>query len=74
MKIDTKYPEEIMCCLRQCRNLDASDTSQDDLINEYSPDKAFSDVCIWNGLLGAYDLYIKEWVKDIYGVELGSEE
>ncbi|HHT7008396.1 TPA: hypothetical protein ACTZ3A_000935 [Bacillus cereus] len=24
----------------------------------------------WNGLLGGYDVTIKDWIKDIYGLDL----
>lgn len=72
--LSRKYPENIMVCLRQSRGLNEYDTSEDDIIFEYSPDEAFSAICIWNGLLAGYDVTIKGWIKDIYGVTLSANE
>ncbi len=69
MDMNNKFPENIMRILRKRRGLDGNDTSNDNLINTYSRSDAFAEVCTWNGL-GYYDLTIKEWIKDIYGVEL----
>lgn len=32
--------------------------------------RVFSEVLIWNGLLGGWDSQIKDWVKDIYKIDL----
>ena len=64
-----KYPEHIMEILRQRLGLDEDDTSRDDEINIYTPSEAFEEVCNWEGLLGYADT-IKEWIEDIYGIDL----
>ena len=64
-----KYPEYIMGYLRQRAGLDEFDTSKDIILSEMQPSEVFSDVCIWNGLIN-YDYTIKEWIKDIYKVNI----
>lgn len=66
----SKYPEHIMRYLRQVRGFDEFDTSIDKEINKCTPNEAFSDICVWNGLLGGYDAIIKDWIKDIYNIDL----
>lgn len=66
---ENKYPEYIMQDLRQRRGLEPDDTSEDKDINTLSPNEAFYEVCQWDGLLG-YDSTIKNWIKDIYKVDL----
>jgi len=65
-----KYPEYILKKLRQRIDLDEDDTSQDEELDNLAPNKVFSEVLKWDGLLGNYDAYIKSWIKDIYGVDL----
>ena len=64
-----KYPEYIMCYVRQSLGLQADDTSEDDTINAMSGTEIFSRVCDWNGLLGYGDT-IRVWIKDIFGKDL----
>jgi hypothetical protein len=66
---ETKYPEYIVKKLRKRLGLDENDTSQDSYIEDYSKSEAFSEVLNWDGLIG-WDYSIKEYVKDIYGVDL----
>ena len=66
---ETKYPEYIVKKLRKRRGLDENDTCEDNFINEYSQSEVFSEVLTWDGLIG-WDYYIKEYVKDIYGLDL----
>ena len=65
-----KYPEYIMYALRQRKGLDKYDTSKDDNFNKYPSNEVLSEVCIWEGLLGGYDSTIKNWINDIYGIDL----
>jgi hypothetical protein len=67
-----KYSEDIMTQLRQRRGLEKYDISEDEEINNMSKDKVFSDLFGWNGL-GSWDYTIKNWIKEVYGVELDSE-
>lgn len=66
------YSESIMKSLRQRQGLDAMDTSADQELITKSKNEVFSEVCIWDGLLGGYDSVIKSWIKDIYGVDLNA--
>lgn len=68
-----RYPEYMMCQLRQRLGLeDKYDTQYDEEINNMSSDKVFEHLLNWNGLVG-WDYKIKDWVKMIYGVELNNE-
>ena len=64
-----KYPEYIMCYVRQRLGLQPNDTSEDDAINAMSKSEIFSHVCDWNGLLGYGDT-IRTWIKDIFRKDL----
>ena len=64
-----KYPDYIMCYVRQSLNLQPDDTSEDDAINAMDKSEVFSRVCDWNGLLGYGDT-IRVWIKDIFGKDL----
>ena len=64
-----KYPDYIMRTLRQRRGLDEYDNSKDSYISEMSPERAFSEMCEWNGFIG-WSGTIKGWIKDTYGIEL----
>lgn len=64
-----KYPEYIMCYVRQNLGLQPDDTSEDDAINAMVESEIFSRVCDWNGLLGYGDT-IRIWIKDIFGKDL----
>lgn len=44
--------------------------SMDRELNELSPNEVFEIVVCWNGLLGGYAETIKDWVNEIYGVDL----
>lgn len=68
-EIDKKYPNYIYESVRQNLGKGQYDTSVDQRINEMNSDEVFERVCIWNNLIN-YDITIKNWVKDIYGVAL----
>ena len=67
--MENRYPEYIMAALRQRLDLEADDTSRDEEINLYSPDEAFEELLLWEGLIG-YCNHIKMWIEDIYGVNV----
>ena len=48
------------------------DESKDDEIAEMSKEEVLDRVCNWNGLIG-YGSTIKQWIEDIYGVNLEDE-
>lgn len=64
-----KYSEGIMGDLRERRDLDRHDASQDEEIMQMSKNEVLNEVLTWNGLIG-YDCTIKNWIENIYGVEL----
>ena len=68
-EIEKKYPNYIYESVRQNLGEGQYDISVDQRINEMSTDEIFKRVCIWNNLIN-YDITIKNWVKDIYGVAL----
>ena len=63
------YPEYIMKSLRQRRGLEPNDTSDDDYIRHMEPDRAFSEICRWNGLPGDWCEVIKSWYEGVYEAE-----
>ena len=64
-----RYPENIMQKLRQRRGLEPYDTSIDSDLNTYTPGEVLDDVCNWEGLIN-YGSAIKNWIKDIYGIDI----
>jgi hypothetical protein len=65
-----KYPENIMQDLRERKDLEPDDESQDAEIMARTSDENFHELCEWNGLLGSYSSQIKSWVEKIYGIDL----
>lgn len=63
------YPENILRLIRQNLDLEPTDTSMDDEINAMSRNEVLDRVCEWEGLIG-YGKVIREWIKDIYSVDL----
>lgn len=70
---DNKYPEYIMEDLRQRRGLEIDDESEDDEIISMNKEDVLDEVASWNGMIG-YGNTIKEWVQDIYNVDLDTIE
>jgi len=64
-----QYPEYILKKLRQRQGLIESDKSHDDQLNKMSPDEVFEECLEWEGLIN-YHYILKNWTKDIYGVDL----
>lgn len=63
------YPESILKIVRQNLDLEPTDTSRDEDIQNMSRAEVLERVCSWEGLIG-YAETIKEWIKDIYGINL----
>ena len=63
------YPENILRLVCQNLDLEPTDTSMDEEINNMSRNEVLNRVCEWEGLIG-YGRVIREWIKDIYGVDL----
>ena len=63
------YPENILRLVRQNLDLEPTDTSMDEEINNMSRNEVLNRVCEWEGLID-YGRVIREWIKDIYGVDL----
>lgn len=65
-----RYPEYILRYLRMRCGMDEADTSRDDYFQSLDHNSVFSEVLQWKGLLGGWDVSIKGWILDIYGVDL----
>lgn len=68
------YTTEIVETVRQRLGLMYDDESMDQDILNMSKGEVFKHVVNWNGLLGSYDDTIKNWILDIYNVDLDEEE
>lgn len=67
---NSKYPEKIMCQLRQRLGLDDKyDQSMDDVIEKMNKNEVFENLLRWNGIIG-WEGTIKEWVNVVYDVKL----
>ena len=42
----------------------------DEEFNKYDPKYVFKEVCQWEGLSGSFHETIKNWIEDIYGIDL----
>ncbi|WP_144537093.1 hypothetical protein [Bacillus thuringiensis] len=69
-QLKTIYPLHLIETVRQSLGLQKDDTSMDNTILEMNSSEVFACVVQWNGLLGEYDVTIKGWIKDIYGLDL----
>ena len=72
--MENRYPNNIMKRCRERLGLKPDDTSKDDLINTYSPSKAFSECCKWEGLLGNWSDTLISWIEDCFEIELNDFE
>jgi len=64
-----RYPEYILKKLRQREGLEEDDKSQDDKLNRMTANIVFAECLQWEGFFG-YAHIFKDWIKDIYGVDL----
>ncbi|HDR7922606.1 hypothetical protein [Bacillus paranthracis] len=69
-QLKSTYPLHLIETVRRSLGLDKDDTSMDNTILEMDKSEVFAGVVQWNGLLGGYDVTIKDWIKDIYGIDL----
>lgn len=67
--VEPAYPTYIMEKVRQHLGLEPGDTSWDDVINGSTRDAVFAHCLEWEGIIG-YDITIRDWIRDIYGVTL----
>jgi len=68
-----RYPEHILKILRQQMfDLEADDTSKDFLLQQIRPDEVFESCLTWEGIIN-YDVKLKSWIKDIYGISLDNK-
>jgi len=67
-----KYSESIMDRCRQRLGLKEGDTSCDLDIAGWSRNKVFGECLAWEGIIG-YSLMIRNWIEEIYGIELDEE-
>ena len=58
-----------MKTLRKVEGLSEYDFSRDEEINNFSPNETFEKIMDWNDMSEESDI-IKEWIKDIYKVDL----
>lgn len=63
------YPIYIMKMLRQRLGVGEDDTSRDVEVNLMTKNQAFNNVLEWEGIIG-YEYKIRDWIRDIYGIEL----
>ncbi len=68
-----KYPDYIMMNIRNSLGLDAYNTERDNEINCMDKGELFNLICSWNGF-GSYGTAIKQWVEDIYNVQLDPQK
>ena len=64
-----EYPNYIMEKVRQHLGLEPYDTSKDEVINRLSHDAIFGHCLEWEGIIG-YEVAIKDWIREIYGITL----
>lgn len=66
---EKKYPTYIYENVRQNLGMNKYDTSRDEFIENMPRDEILDRVCYWNNLINFGDT-IKEWIIDIYNVNL----
>lgn len=68
-----RYPENIMATIRLYHGMDNMDTSRDEEFGSYTPNEVFEIVTAYAGLK-SFSYVIKNWINNIYGVNLDSVE
>lgn len=64
------YPENVLKLLRESEGLDQTDTSLDGEFNELYELIVFRKILDWKGLVGPWDEFILDLIKDVWGVDL----
>ena len=68
-----RYPEYILEIVRQQKYaLEESDNSKDFEIQKLEPDEIFDSCLQWECIMG-YTETIKEWIEELYKVDLNKE-
>ena len=71
--LEDRYGKQIAGYLRQRRELEEDDPSQDDDIMLMSKSEVLDEVCNWDGLIN-YSSTIKRWINNIYNIDLDEQE
>lgn len=69
VQMENKYPDDIMEMAREYNDLNADNTSKDEMINGMSASDMFALVLNWNGFINSADTIV-QWVNDIYDIDL----
>lgn len=64
------YPENVLKLLRESEGLDQTDTSCDGEFNNLYELIVFRKILDWKGLVGPWDEFILDLIKDVWGVDL----
>ena len=70
--LEDRYGKRIAGYLRQSRELEEDDQSQDRDIMSMNKSEVLAEVCNWNGLIN-YGSTIKGWINNIYGIDLDEQ-
>jgi hypothetical protein len=70
METTIKYPEHVMKAVRGRLGYDEEDIAADTEINEMSADEVFEALVAWTLGYSSWADTIKNWVSDIYNVQL----
>jgi hypothetical protein len=73
-QLESKYSVSIIRYLRKRGGLEKDDRSMDKEFLNMSKGEVFKDVLSWNGLLGGWDYTIKDWIREIYKIDLDELE
>lgn len=73
-QLEQKYSSDVIESVRQQLGLEDDDASKDARILNMSKNEIFKHVVNWDGLMGNYDVTIKNWILDVYGVDLDDVE
>ena len=68
--MNTKYPEYILCKVRESKGLEKEDTSKDEKFNTLSPEEVWACCLNWEGIIG-YEGTLNTWHDDIFGKPVG---
>lgn len=65
-----RYPEYVLTYMRRRFGLNDQDHSMDEAFAQMEPWRVFHHVLAWNGLSDEWDVQIKTWIKDVYGIDI----
>ena len=64
-----KYPEHILCTIREWHDMERDDTSRDEEFQQMSPEDVFGIILHYEGIVG-YTNSVLGWVAEIFKVQL----